>query len=67
MLARWAGRLRDVVVGGGRIGWVQVHTVSRPPAESFVSALTAKELEQIAAAAADACPTAQITVHRGAA
>jgi wyosine [tRNA(Phe)-imidazoG37] synthetase (radical SAM superfamily) len=63
----WAGRLRTIVARGGRIGWVQVHTVSRPPAESFVSALTPEELEDIAQAAAAACPRARISVHRGAA
>ena len=36
-IAAWVERLREVRRARGRIGWVQVHTVSRAPAESFVS------------------------------
>jgi wyosine [tRNA(Phe)-imidazoG37] synthetase (radical SAM superfamily) len=41
-------RLRDIVSAGGRLRLVQVYTVARPPAESFVTPLTAAELEAIA-------------------
>jgi len=47
----WAGRLRDVVGGGGVIDHVQVYTVARAPADPWVSALPAERLEAIAAAA----------------
>lgn len=66
-IAAWAARLREIAAQGGRIGWVQVHTVSRPPAESWVAALTEAELEEIAAAARAALPGARVTTHRGAA
>jgi wyosine [tRNA(Phe)-imidazoG37] synthetase (radical SAM superfamily) len=41
-------RLGEIVAAGGRLKLVQVYTVARPPAESFVTALTAGELELIA-------------------
>ena len=66
-IAAWAERLRAIRAGGGRIGWVQVHTVSRPPAESFVTALTVDELEAIAGAAREALPEARVATYRGSA
>jgi wyosine [tRNA(Phe)-imidazoG37] synthetase (radical SAM superfamily) len=42
-------RLAEVVAAGGKIKLVQVYTVARPPAESFVTPLTDAELEAIAA------------------
>lgn len=66
-IAAWAGRLREVRERGGRIGWVQVHTVSRPPAESFVAPLTVEELEAIAGAARAALPGVRVETYRGAA
>jgi len=42
-------RLSEIVAAGGRLKLVQVYTVARPPAESFVAALTEPELEAIAA------------------
>lgn len=45
----FCGRLRDILSAGGKIQLVQVYTVARPPAESFVTPLTADELEGIAA------------------
>ncbi len=50
-IAAWAGRLRDVVAGGGAIDHVQVYTVARAPADRRVSALPAARLEAIAATA----------------
>jgi len=41
-------RLCEIVSEGGRLKLVQVYTVARPPAESFVTALTDVELEAIA-------------------
>jgi wyosine [tRNA(Phe)-imidazoG37] synthetase (radical SAM superfamily) len=63
----WGERLREIAGAGGRIGWVQVHTISRPPAESFVTALTMDELEEIAAVARAALPTARVIAYRGSA
>jgi len=66
-IAAWGERLRAFHEGGGKIGWVQVHTVSRPPAESFVSALTVEELDEIADVARAALPAARVAVYRGSA
>jgi wyosine [tRNA(Phe)-imidazoG37] synthetase (radical SAM superfamily) len=66
-IAAWAARLRDLRAGGARIPWVQVHTVSRPPAESWVQPLTMDELETIAAAARAALPDARVVAYRGSA
>ncbi|MSR57652.1 MAG: radical SAM protein [Planctomycetaceae bacterium] len=45
----FCSRLGDILASGGQIKLVQVYTVARPPAESFVSALTEGELAAIAA------------------
>ncbi len=66
-IAAWADRLRDLRAGGAKIPWVQVHTVSRPPAESWVQPLTMPELETIAAAARAALPGARVVCYRGSA
>src|SRR5579863_8975513 len=42
-------RLSEIVAAGGQLKLVQVYTVARPPAESFVTSLTDAELEAIAA------------------
>jgi len=42
-------RLSDISDAGGKLKLVQVYTVARPPAESFVTPLTVPELESIAA------------------
>lgn len=65
-LDAWGARLAEIVEAGGRLGWIQVHTVSRPPAEDYVSALTADELEGIARRARAAAPGASVEVFRGA-
>lgn len=41
-------RLREIRAAGGQLRLVQVYTVARPPAESFVAPLTSDELEAIA-------------------
>jgi len=47
-VAAYCDRLREIVDAGGRIKLVQVYTVSRPPAESFVAALDTDEVEALA-------------------
>ncbi len=42
-------RLSEIVAAGGQLKLVQVYTVARPPAESFVTPLTDAELEAISA------------------
>lgn len=66
-ISAWAARLRELRDAGGRIGWVQVHTVSRRPAESFVAPLTHEELERIADEARAALPGVRVEAYRGAA
>ena len=66
-IAAWADRLRHLAASGADIPWVQVHTVSRPPAESWVQPLTLPELETIAAAARAALPRARVVCYRGSA
>ncbi|MCM3874964.1 MAG: hypothetical protein NEA02_00950, partial [Thermoanaerobaculia bacterium] len=55
-VAAWARRLAGVVDAGGRLSLVQVYTVARETMEKDVTALTAQELEDIAAAARAAVP-----------
>ena len=66
-IGAWADRLRVIRESNGRIGWVQVHTMSRTPSESFVTPLTLDELDVIAAAARDALPGVRVESYRGAA
>lgn len=41
-------RLNEIVAAGGRLILVQVYTVARPPAESFVAPLSRSELDALA-------------------
>jgi wyosine [tRNA(Phe)-imidazoG37] synthetase (radical SAM superfamily) len=47
-IAAFRERLREILAAGGRLSLVQVYTVARPPAESYVTPLTEAELESIA-------------------
>ncbi len=44
----YIARLAEIIEAGGQITRVQVYTVARPPAESFVSALPGREVQAIA-------------------
>jgi len=44
----YCDRLAEIVAAGGKLKLVQVYTVARAPAESFVTSLTDEELETIA-------------------
>ena len=46
-LLAFCSRLSEIVTAGGAIDHVQVYTVARPPAESFVTALSNSEVDQI--------------------
>jgi len=46
-LSAFCDRLNEVTLAGGRIALVQVYTVARRPAESFVTALNDTEVDQI--------------------
>src|SRR5688572_4531391 len=41
-------RLNEIIAAGGRIRLVQIYTVARPPAESFVTPLTDAEVDALA-------------------
>ncbi len=43
----YTGRLRDFLADGARIKLVQVYSVSRPPSESYVTALPPADLERV--------------------
>jgi wyosine [tRNA(Phe)-imidazoG37] synthetase (radical SAM superfamily) len=47
-LSAYCQRLCDIVAAGGRIKLVQIHTVARPPAESWVGALGNDEVDTLA-------------------
>lgn len=47
-LEAYCRRLNDIVAAGGRIQLVQVHTIARPPAEDWVTALSPAEVKSLA-------------------
>ncbi len=47
-LEAYCSRLNEILAAGGRIKLVQVHTIARPPAEAWVSALSDAEVDAIA-------------------
>lgn len=47
----WCDRLNEMVAAGGRLELLQIYTVARAPAEGFVTALSAEQLQEIAAQA----------------
>jgi len=48
-ITAFVGRLKEVLRAGGRISHVQVYTVARRPAQTFVSPLSKSEVDDIAA------------------
>ena len=48
-LEAYCERLNETIQSGGRIKFVQIHTVARAPAEAYVSALSDERVEEIAA------------------
>jgi len=47
-ITAYVERLKEILQAGGQLTRVQVYTVARPPAESFVTALDASEVQAIA-------------------
>ena len=47
-ITAYIARLHEIIHAGGQITRVQVYTVARPPAESFVSAMPGSEVQAIA-------------------
>ncbi len=54
-ISAWCDRLNEVQAAGGKIALVQIYTIARPPAESFVSSLTVHQLNEIAQAVRTNC------------
>ena len=44
----YCDRVNNILANGGQISAIQLYTVSRPPAESYVTALTGDQINQIA-------------------
>jgi wyosine [tRNA(Phe)-imidazoG37] synthetase (radical SAM superfamily) len=65
-IAEFCNRLNELLAAGGKIDRVQVYTVARPPAESYVSPLSDAELGHIAQAVREHVGVA-IEVYGGAA
>ena len=50
--AEWlafSDRLREITAAGGHLKLIQIYTIARPPAETYVSPLTNEEVDQIVA------------------
>lgn len=47
-ITAYIGRLKHILAEAGQLARVQIYTVARPPAESFVSALSPEEVQAIA-------------------
>lgn len=43
----YSDRINHITANGGQISAVQLYTVSRPPAESYVTALTDDQMDQV--------------------
>ncbi|MCL4338964.1 radical SAM protein [Patescibacteria group bacterium] len=47
-LKAYADRVNHIIENGGQISAIQLYTVSRPPAESYVTALTETQMDKVA-------------------
>ncbi len=59
-LAAYCERVREILSKGGAISLIQVYTVARPPAESYVTPLPDDELDRIATAVRGALPSVPV-------
>ncbi|MFO7901370.1 MAG: radical SAM protein, partial [Pirellulaceae bacterium] len=41
-------RLKEIIAAGGQLKWIQIYTVARPPAESYVSPMSDEEVDRLA-------------------
>lgn len=64
-IGAYVGRLRDLRAVGAHLTRVQVYTVSRPPAERFVSSLIPAEVDAIADAVRAAIPALLVETYYG--
>ncbi len=56
----YCDRVREILDGGGRIKGIQVYTVARPPAESYVTPLEDEEVDALAAEVRRRVPEAPV-------
>jgi len=61
-IAAYTGHVREIA-DGGRLRGVQIYTVARPPAESYVTPLSAEALEAVAARVRAAVPGVPVAVY----
>jgi wyosine [tRNA(Phe)-imidazoG37] synthetase (radical SAM superfamily) len=64
-IAAYCGRLRSITGSGGRIKLVQLHTIARKPAQSWVTALPDRELDAIANTVRKLIPDAPVETYYG--
>lgn len=62
-IAAYVERVREVIDGGGRLRGVQLYTVARPPAQSYVTPLAAAALEAVAAKVRAAVPGVPVAIY----
>jgi hypothetical protein len=46
-ISAYIDRLNEITQAGGELKLVQIYTIARPPAESFVAPLSREEMEKI--------------------
>ncbi len=61
----YCGRINQILAAGGKIKLIQVHTVARPPAESYVAPLDDCDLDALAGRIRAACPAVPVEVFYG--
>ncbi|MFO7905170.1 MAG: radical SAM protein [Planctomycetota bacterium] len=44
----YCDRLKEIIAAGGQLKWIQIYTVARPPAESYVSPMSDEEVDRLA-------------------
>jgi wyosine [tRNA(Phe)-imidazoG37] synthetase (radical SAM superfamily) len=64
-LLAYCERINDIVASGGQIRLVQVYTVARRPAESFVAPLSNDEVDAIAALVRQQCGITAVPYYGG--
>ncbi len=64
-IAAYCNRVGEILAGGGRVSLIQVYTVARVPAESYVAPLADAEVDAIAAEVRRSLPVAVEAFYSG--
>jgi wyosine [tRNA(Phe)-imidazoG37] synthetase (radical SAM superfamily) len=59
-IGAYCDRVRQILAGGGAISLIQVYTVARAPAETYVTPLTDDELDEIASRVRERVPDVRV-------